>query len=125
MSDMVKSYLATALWAETDNSTESGGEPLDKNYTIADFAPEAVAKAVADCAAFEEKAGPLLEGIERQGQDVPDVIGFHFWLTRNGHGAGFWDGDYPKEIGEALTKLSHEFGETDAYVGDDGKLHLS
>jgi hypothetical protein len=50
--------------------------------------------------------------------------GYRFWLTRNHHGAGFWDGDYPKEIGEALTKLSHEFGETDAYVGDDGKLHL-
>jgi hypothetical protein len=125
MNDMVKSYLGTALWAETDNADERGGEPLDKNYDVEDFAPEAVAKATADCAAFEEKAGPLLEGIERQGQDVPDVIGFHFWLTRNHHGAGFWDGDYPKEIGEALTKLSHEFREQYVDVGDDGKLYLS
>jgi hypothetical protein len=125
MNDMVKSYLGTALWAETDNADERGGEPLDKNYDVEDFAPEAVAKATADCAAFEEKAGPLLEGIERQGQDVPDVIGFHFWLTRNRHGAGFWDGDYPKEIGEALTKLSHEFREQYVEVGDDGKLYLS
>jgi hypothetical protein len=126
MSDMVQSYLVTALWAETDNSDpNTGGDPLDKNYTIYDFAPDAVAKATADCAEFERRAGSLLEGIERQGQDVPDVIGFHFWLTRNHHGAGFWDGDYPKEIGEALTKISHEFGEENAYVGDDGKLHLS
>jgi len=33
--------------------------------------------------------------------------GHDFWLTRNGHGAGFWDGDWP-ETGDALTEASKE-----------------
>lgn len=37
--------------------------------------------------------------------------GHDFWLTRNHHGAGFWDGDYPEPEGTELTKLSHSFGE--------------
>lgn len=37
-----------------------------------------------------------------------------FYLTRNGHGAGFWDGDYPDEIGEKLTEMAHSFGEINA-----------
>jgi len=48
-----------------------------------------------------------------------------FWLTRNRHGAGFWDGDYPEELGKKLTEASHAFGECDLYIGDDGKVHVS
>ena len=47
-----------------------------------------------------------------------------FWLTRNGHGAGFWDGDYDDEVGTELTKIAHTFKELDCYVGDDGKIHF-
>ena len=121
---MTRSYLETALWAETDNSTEQGGEPLEENYRIDDFSPASVAQARADCAEFERRAGALLDGIERRGHEVADVIGANFWLTRNGHRGGFWDGDYLKDISDALTKLAHEFGEITAIVGEDGKIHL-
>jgi len=30
-----------------------------------------------------------------------------------GHGAGFWDGDYPEPQGKLLTELSKTFGEFD------------
>jgi hypothetical protein len=49
--------------------------------------------------------------------------GHDFWLTRNGHGAGFWDGDWPKEAGDRLTKACEEFGEFDLYIGDDGMIY--
>ena len=53
----------------------------------------------------------------------PDKVGHDLWLTRNGHGAGFWDGDYADDVGEALTKISEAMGEIDLYVGDDGKIY--
>ena len=53
-----------------------------------------------------------------------ESVGHDFWLTRNGHGAGFWDGDYEKEIGIKLTELSQQFGECHAYVGDDNKIYF-
>jgi len=32
-----------------------------------------------------------------------------FWLTRNGHGAGFWDGGW--DHGDELAEIAHSFGE--------------
>jgi len=34
--------------------------------------------------------------------------GHDFWLTRNGHGAGFWDRGYRKRLANKLTKYSKE-----------------
>ena len=51
-------------------------------------------------------------------------IAHDFWLTRQGHGAGFWDGVYPDEIGDKLTEISNDFRELYIYVGDDGQLYF-
>lgn len=59
--------------------------------------------------------------------------GHDFWLTRNGHGTGFWDhylefSDDDREqvrtIGKLLTDASHKFGQCDLYAGDDGKIYI-
>ncbi len=42
-----------------------------------------------------------------------------FILTRNHHGAGFWDGDWHDPWGERLTALSHTFPELKSYFDDD------
>lgn len=49
--------------------------------------------------------------------------GRDFWLTRNRHGAGFWDRNLG-ETGEFLTALAHRFGEAETYYGDDKKIHI-
>ena len=43
------------------------------------------------------------------------LVGHDFWLTRNGHGAGFWDGDWPENFGEFATDICDEAGEADVY----------
>ncbi len=54
---------------------------------------------------------------------VEEMGGHDFWLTRNRHGAGFWDGDWDKEVGKRLTESCREFGEVWIDVGDDGKIY--
>ena len=49
--------------------------------------------------------------------------GHDFWLTRNRHGAGFWDRGYPEAIGKALTDAAHAEGSADWCVGDDGNIY--
>jgi hypothetical protein len=53
--------------------------------------------------------------------------GHDFWLTRNGHGAGFWDRNYnPSPLYYACQNLSgaaKAWGEASLYVGDDGLLY--
>jgi hypothetical protein len=52
-----------------------------------------------------------------------EAAGIDFWLTRNRHGAGFWDRGLGN-LGTRLTDAAQAFGECDLYVGDDGKLYL-
>ena len=110
--DFTRQYLDTALWSSTD-----GGEPMSDKYGLGDIAQECKVAAQKDCDRFRELAGLMLE------ENAPnDNMGAHdFWLTRNHHGAGFWDGDWP-EHGDALTEICHKFGELNLYVGDDGKV---
>jgi hypothetical protein len=106
---------------------DDNGEPLDKNYSISDFAPEAMAEMEKDCSDF-------LELCEREGvSPVPDyghgeysdseMSGHDFWWTRNGHGAGYWDRGLG-EHGDKLSALAKTYGSCDIYVGGDGKLYV-
>jgi hypothetical protein len=115
MTAMVRQYLVTALWSSTDDA----GNPLDDTHDISALSPECVQQAERDVAAFVTKAGALLDGL-----DLTDVA-HDFWLTRNGHGAGFWDGDYEEEVGAKLTEIAESFGTVDLYVGDDGVVHAA
>ena len=108
-------YLVTALWSSADDE----GNPMDDNHDLFDLSEEAINKAIEDCRKFQEDNAALLEGYSLS------TAGHDFWLTRNGHGAGFWDGDYEKDVGDKLTVASKSFGEIDLYVGDDGELYFS
>ena len=117
-------YIECALWASNDESDENGGEPLDANYSASDLAPETLEAMKADCAAFQKAhAADIAAGPDGPDFDRYERAGHDFFLTRNHHGSGFWDGDYEEEVGERLTTASHAFGEVDLYVGNDGLIY--
>lgn len=105
-------YIETALWSSMDDE----GRPLDDNFDISDIAPETLDKMVADAKAFQ---GEHWDDIKSD----PGRAGHDFWLTRNGHGAGFWDGDWPEPEATRLTDAAHAYGSFDLLVGDDGMVH--
>ena len=92
---------------------------------FADLAPEALANILKDCQSFK-LACVHVQPLMGEG-DMPDEAqaGRDFWYTRNGHGCGFWDGDWPEPWADDLTQAAKAFGEVDAYLGDDGKVYLS
>jgi hypothetical protein len=53
-----------------------------------------------------------------------DDLGHDFWLSRSGHGSGFWDRGLG-ELGDKLQALAESFKECAAYEGDDGLLYLA
>lgn len=111
----VRAYLECALWA----STYDDGSPMDDDSTIQDLADDVLADALHDIATFEEMAADLLSEAALDSEQV----GHDLWLTRNRHGAGFWDRGLPSKIGNGLTALAHSMGSYDLYEGDDGKIH--
>ena len=117
---ILTAYLECALWASTDESTESGGEPLDQNYSILDFTTHARRDAMRDIRAFLRLTAEIDSSAWSDEQ-----LGHDFWLTRNGHGAGFWDrGFAPAPIGQALTKHAKSFGECYPFVTPRGKIAI-
>lgn len=106
-----KAYIVCMLWAENDESTESGGEPLDQNYSISDLSIDALKLCKKDCEAFQRDNSELLA---KAGDDERN--GHDFWLTRNGHGAGFWDRGYTDEVGDKLTEASKTYGTVNPYL---------
>jgi hypothetical protein len=117
-------YVTAALWSSADDADEF----LDSNYTAADLAPETAAAMRADCEKFLAECALYLAEDHRTptraayDYTVEESAGHDFWLTRNHHGAGFWDGDWAEPAAAALTTVSHNFGEFDLYIGDDGKI---
>ena len=121
-----KQFIETLLWSSTDDD----GDPLDQNFSVSDIATEAMEKIIRDCDAFQAEHGAAIDAAEgevRYGPDCGDTrerAGHDFALTRNGHGAGFWDGDWPEALGETLTDASKKFGEMNPYIGDDGMIYV-
>ena len=105
-------YIVCALWSSTD----SDGEPLD-HYDIEDIDPDTLETMHADVIDFLEDNREILEESGLSDKS----IGHDFWLTRNRHGAGFWDRGLG-EIGQKLTKVCHSYGEVYLYVSDNGKV---
>lgn len=89
--EILKHYLIAVLWTEN----------LD-NYEVANVSAESTQQATKDITEFVNKAGDLLTP-----EWTDEQIGHDFWLTRNGHGAGFWDRDLPNA--NELTKVCKEF----------------
>lgn len=124
-SDFTRGYIEAALWSSSDESDEQEGEPLDKNYTASDIDPKTMEAIEADCEDFVKRFGSLIEdddspAIEKWGRW--DLAGHEFWLTRNGHGAGFGDGNFPKHDDE-LYEAAESYGSFELYVGDDGVIY--
>jgi hypothetical protein len=118
---MAMGYVECMLWSSTDEN----GVPLDDDYFPTDLAPETQQHAREDCAEFIRTCEA--QGITQEAlRSLMDSsrCGHDLWLTRNRHGAGFWDRGYG-DVGDKLTTIAHEMGSRDAYVGDDGKVYTS
>lgn len=122
--DVVNQYLETALWSSGDGELEY----LDSEYDVSDFDQGSVNKAKQDIEKFIKRAdeeGVLDAYLDAFVGDSWANLGHDFWLTRNGHGVGFWDrNEIDDEVGQKLTDIAKEFGEVHPIVGDDGKIYI-
>lgn len=122
---MLRAYIDCALRSTNDESDESGGVPMDTNYSADDITPDCLAKMRADVEKFAKENA---RDIGRwDGIASPETqAGHDFWLTRNGHGAGFWESewtDLPTNPGARLDAAAKRLGEVSLYVGDDGLIY--
>ena len=115
LSEFTKAYVDALFFTENEETRE-------KDFS--DFTPDAITKIVTDCAIFELTNTNLLNKAYALKDDYTVASAGHdFWLTRNGHGAGFWDRGL-NYTGEKLTDSCQAFPECNVFVGDDGSLYF-
>ena len=127
LDEFTRAYVECALWSTNDEATPSGGEPLDGNYGIEDIDPDTLAAMIDDCRRFQEENAADLALYHHPQWTAAELGGHDLWLTRNGHGAGFWDRTdcLPKDAGKRLTAAAKRYGEVYLYLGDDGVIYGS
>lgn len=117
MEDFTQAFIEALIW--------SSGEEFD-GKDAADLAPELRERITRECAAFYTSHSDLFLDDNYKGRSSASVVelaGHDFALTRNGHGAGFWDGDWQEPAATTLDKASKAAGELSLYVGDDGLVY--
>lgn len=119
--DFVAGYLEAA---EFTTVLGESGAPLECMNDPPTWSPEARQQAVEECRDFLAGQWAAVEAAQEEYGVSYEQAGRDFWLTRNRHGAGFWDGDYPEPHAKALTDAAHAAGERDVVDGDNGRLYF-
>ena len=120
MQSFLNAYIEAALWSSTDDE----GDPMDRKYCEGDIHGDTLALMSADCAAFQAANAEFLARTINGEYGADAINGHNFWLSRNGHGAGFFCPDsVPDDCKEPLQKAARKCDEFNLYVGDDGKIH--
>jgi hypothetical protein len=121
---MVRSYMECLEWCGCTD--EKSGNPFDARDSVF-WSWGALRVALRDCKDFMAVADS--EYPAWRGWWTPGALGRDFYLTRNHHGAGFWDryGSHSPtgyELGRELTELAHPYGECVGWVDARGLLWL-
>lgn len=147
INQILKGYIDAALWTEEerlkdDYQSEYGDEEeydseddeLEKlikisanlnkksfeNFTREDIEPDSLIKAYTEIKKFLDLAGDsVIEAIETNGLER---LGHDIWLTRNGHGAGFFDHSYDDENEKKLMQAAKALKEVNIYINDNLRL---
>lgn len=121
--EFVNAYIECALWSSTNDE----GEPLDSGEYEWDVITLKKLQASA-LNAFNAEKDLIEDFLEETNSDYSQA-GHSFWLSTNGHGAGFFDfTNSPAAL--ALDKKCDIYGHYgaiykgfDLYVGDDGLIY--
>jgi hypothetical protein len=114
---VLAAFLAAAVWSETDAINEGDEpQPLDAlGFTVDDLTASAVGTATDDVRDFLKANWGDVHGMD------PAQVGHDFLLTRNHHGAGFWDRGLG-DVGDRLTDACRPYGSYSLYVVG-GEVH--
>ena len=124
MSEVVQfynAYVKCALWSTSATSVPR----LDTFYSA--LHPDTRRQMIRDCMKFftDNRSVWLAQCVDADTHpaDQAALAGHDFWLGREGHVTGFWDGNWKEPAATHLSAAATEFGQNSIYVGDDELLH--
>lgn len=99
--EFVEAYIECMIWSSPED--DEGNRPDESDFGFDELDVSERVSVYRDCASF-------LDSYRRDIGTEYAQAGHDFSLTRNGHGAGFWGGDWPYEAGQRLTEACEPYG---------------
>jgi len=129
--DMQQGYSECMVWANCYVDDPETGELQPLEYGSGDnsseareyvemLTPETREVLDSDCLAF--LGAELEDCLKYLESRTASDFGHDFALTRNGHGAGFWDRGLG-ELGERLSRAARVYGESHLWMDESGAIH--
>jgi hypothetical protein len=109
LDSFTRGYLEAALWTSDFEPGSGEWSEREGEWSIDMIAPESLARAIEVCKDFQDDNR---EDLDATGAS-DNRNGVDFWLTRNGHGAGFWDRGYDVGVGNRLSVAAKAYGSAD------------
>ena len=111
-------YVEAIYWTDTEYDSDDQPSP----DTV--MSEACIFECMRDCADMLRQAANngLIDAYAQSGQTW-EQFGIDFWLTRNGHGAGFWDRGMGK-LGDTLSDMAKGLGTVSIYECGDGLLYI-
>lgn len=120
LDEFTQGYIEAMFWTETG----TGDDEQLEHASFAELDQDALAAIIADCEEFQyENRADLDEAFDNgriKGYDAK-AAGRDFWLTRNRHGAGFWDRGLGG-VGNTLSDAAKGYSTRYIYRADIGAI---
>lgn len=110
LADFLRGYVECALWSTTDTRDEGGNDTYQLDDEFSDVSEPCREAMRADCADFIAANSAALAQFKLDTGADDWRIGFLFWLTREGHGSGFWEESGRSEEADQLSDACQPYG---------------
>lgn len=114
---MASAFVEALLW--TSDKSDENGAVIEEDLRGYDVDAQSLNSVRIACADFLEnlpRKDEVFEAYSGREWGVFESIGHDFLLTRNGHGAGFWDRDFiPEDLRDMLTDYAGNWVECYAF----------
>lgn len=123
--DFFEGYIEAAAWSSMD--TLNGEDVHLDDYEWAEGQEERLKESALDffnANLTDLEAYIKARGFNHRSHTGWSYAGHDFWLTRNRHGAGFWDRGLGV-LGERLSDTARVYGSIDLYLGDDELIYAA
>ena len=99
----IRAYIECALWSTTNENCDMGSG-LDALFDLDNLSDDLFNSMVQNCESFLFNFNDTLIRLEQMHSYGFEQAGHDFWLSHNGHGAGFFDRDALRDT-ETLEKF--------------------
>ena len=110
----IAGYVEAMLWANAYTENDETGE-MENAEDAHHFEANRALVETEDATAFYSDNLETLTEVHETYAQAWDYMGHDFALTRNGHGAGFWDRGHGA-LGETLSEAARVYGEASVYI---------